>query len=95
MRNIILKLQEGVFVYGLYLDGAGWDKRRARLAESINKVLYTMIPVVRIFAVYQINPITPSHYVVSLLIRKYKTKILKVYRNLTIRYISNHGKKYA
>lgn len=55
-------------MYGLYLDGAGWDKRRARLAESINKVLYTMIPVVRIFAVYQINPVTPNHYVVSLLI---------------------------
>lgn len=55
-------------MYGLFLDGAGWDRRRARLAEAINKVLYTMIPVVHIYAVYQTNPVTQNHYVVSNLI---------------------------
>ncbi|XP_030752815.1 dynein heavy chain 8, axonemal [Sitophilus oryzae] len=47
---------EGVLVYGLYLDGAGWDRRHVRLTESTNKVLYTMIPVVHIFAIYSTDP---------------------------------------
>ncbi|XP_023288932.1 dynein heavy chain 8, axonemal-like [Orussus abietinus] len=43
---------EGVFVYGLYLEGAGWDKRNNRLCESANKVLYVMMPVIHIYAKY-------------------------------------------
>ncbi|CAG9816206.1 unnamed protein product [Phaedon cochleariae] len=54
---------EGVFVYGLFLDGAGWEKKHARLAESTNKVLYTLIPVVHIFAVYSTDSKSPSLYV--------------------------------
>ncbi|XP_051153326.1 dynein axonemal heavy chain 8 isoform X1 [Leptopilina boulardi] len=46
---------EGVFVYGLYLDGAGWDLKNNRLRESANKVLYVMMPVIHIFALYN-NP---------------------------------------
>ena len=41
----------GVYVYGLYLDGAGWDRRNARLLEPPPKVLYTMLPCVHVFAV--------------------------------------------
>ncbi|XP_052807224.1 dynein axonemal heavy chain 5-like isoform X2 [Mya arenaria] len=44
---------EGVYIYGLFLDGAGWDRRNARLIEPTPKVLYTMIPVVHVFAVNQ------------------------------------------
>ena len=29
---------EGVYVYGLYLEGAGWDKRGAKLIEPKPKV---------------------------------------------------------
>ncbi|XP_050311595.1 dynein axonemal heavy chain 8 [Anthonomus grandis grandis] len=47
---------EGVLIYGLFLDGAGWDRRHIRLAESINKVLYTMIPVVHVYAIYSTDP---------------------------------------
>ncbi|XP_076264862.1 dynein heavy chain 8, axonemal kl-3 [Rhynchophorus ferrugineus] len=47
---------EGVLVYGLFLDGAGWDRRHTRLTESTNKVLYTMIPVVHVFAIYSTDP---------------------------------------
>ena len=41
---------EGVYVHGLYLDGAGWDKKSSRLLEPIPKVLFTTLPVVHISA---------------------------------------------
>lgn len=41
---------EGVYVYGLYLEGAGWDKRSMKLIESKPKVLFEMMPVIRIYA---------------------------------------------
>ncbi|KAM8815689.1 dynein axonemal heavy chain 5 isoform 1-T1 [Rhynchonycteris naso] len=41
---------EGVYIYGLYLEGAGWDKRNIRLIESKPKVLFEIMPVIRIYA---------------------------------------------
>uniref|UniRef100_A0A8C2G8A8 Dynein, axonemal, heavy chain 5 n=1 Tax=Cyprinus carpio TaxID=7962 RepID=A0A8C2G8A8_CYPCA len=41
---------EGVYVYGLYLEGAGWDRRNCRLIDSKPKVLFEMMPVVRMYA---------------------------------------------
>ncbi|XP_032818620.1 dynein axonemal heavy chain 5-like isoform X1 [Petromyzon marinus] len=41
----------GVFVYGLFLDGAGWDRRNGNLAEALPKVLFTQLPVVHIYAI--------------------------------------------
>uniref|UniRef100_A0A803VRN2 Dynein axonemal heavy chain 5 n=1 Tax=Ficedula albicollis TaxID=59894 RepID=A0A803VRN2_FICAL len=41
---------EGVYVYGLYLEGAGWDRRNMRLTESKPKVLFELMPVIRIYA---------------------------------------------
>ncbi|XP_078400904.1 dynein axonemal heavy chain 5-like [Cetorhinus maximus] len=42
---------EGVYVYGLYLEGAGWDRRNNRLTESKPKVLFEILPVIHIFAI--------------------------------------------
>nr|XP_018669928.1 dynein heavy chain 5, axonemal-like isoform X1 [Ciona intestinalis]XP_026692815.1 dynein heavy chain 5, axonemal-like isoform X1 [Ciona intestinalis] len=42
---------EGVYVYGLFLDGAGWDKRNTRLIEPANKVLFANLPVAHVFAI--------------------------------------------
>ena len=42
---------EGVYVYGLFLDGAGWERRNCRLVEPQPKVLFTPLPVVHIYAV--------------------------------------------
>ncbi|KAK9891390.1 hypothetical protein WA026_014631 [Henosepilachna vigintioctopunctata] len=53
---------EGVYVYGLYLDGAGWDKRNTKLCEATNKVLYTMLPVILITASYQTMQSGPNLY---------------------------------
>ncbi|KAM3614047.1 uncharacterized protein V6R79_009044 [Siganus canaliculatus] len=41
---------EGVYVYGLYLEGAGWDRRNCKLVDSKPKVLFEMMPVIRMYA---------------------------------------------
>ncbi|KAM6900105.1 dynein axonemal heavy chain 5 [Xenentodon cancila] len=41
----------GVYIYGLSLDGAGWDRRSAKLAEAPPKILFTPLPVVHVYAV--------------------------------------------
>ncbi|CAG2246085.1 DNAH [Mytilus edulis] len=53
---------EGVYVYGLCLDGAGWDRRNCRLCESPAKVLFTPIPVVHMFAINSTAPKDPRLY---------------------------------
>ncbi|XP_041823849.1 dynein heavy chain 5, axonemal [Melanotaenia boesemani] len=45
----------GVYIYGLFLDGAGWDRRGARLTEAPPKVLFTALPVVHIYAISSAN----------------------------------------
>ncbi|CAD1473088.1 unnamed protein product [Heterotrigona itama] len=54
--------QEGVYVYGLFLEGAGWDRRNNRLCESANKVLYVLMPVIHIFALYNVPDKDPKLY---------------------------------
>uniref|UniRef100_A0A669P3A4 AAA+ ATPase domain-containing protein n=1 Tax=Phasianus colchicus TaxID=9054 RepID=A0A669P3A4_PHACC len=41
----------GVYIYGLILEGAGWDRRNSKLVESAPKVLFTSLPVVHVYAV--------------------------------------------
>lgn len=43
--------KEGVYVHGLFLDGASWDLKKVKLIEAVNKVLYKPMPVVHIFAI--------------------------------------------
>ncbi|KAM7369544.1 hypothetical protein PAMP_010861 [Pampus punctatissimus] len=45
----------GVYIYGLFLDGAGWDRRGAKITESPPKVLFTPLPVVHVYAVSSAN----------------------------------------
>ncbi|XP_065805228.1 dynein axonemal heavy chain 5 [Labrus bergylta] len=45
----------GVYIYGLFLDGAGWDRRSAKLTEAPPKVLFTPLPVVHVYAVSSAN----------------------------------------
>lgn len=52
---------EGVYIYGLSLDGGSWDRRNGRLCEPSPKVLFQMLPVVHMYAV-QGNPRDPKFY---------------------------------
>ncbi|KAL5281346.1 hypothetical protein ACFFRR_005004 [Megaselia abdita] len=71
MHNDVLKLnadefkkppKEGVYVHGLYIDGGGWDRKTARLIEATNKVLYTLMPVVHVYAINSVAPKNPKLY---------------------------------
>ncbi|XP_060534779.1 dynein axonemal heavy chain 5 isoform X2 [Cylas formicarius] len=42
---------EGVYVRGLFLEGAGLDRRSGKLVESKPKVLYEQMPVIYIYAI--------------------------------------------
>uniref|UniRef100_UPI0037E892BB dynein axonemal heavy chain 8-like n=1 Tax=Semicossyphus pulcher TaxID=241346 RepID=UPI0037E892BB len=54
---------EGVYVYGLYLDGAAWDRKNTHLIESSPKVLFTALPVIHMFAINSTAPVDPKLYV--------------------------------
>ena len=41
---------EGVYVHGLFIEGAGWDRKNSRLTESSPKVIYQQMPVIHISA---------------------------------------------
>ncbi|XP_011871302.1 PREDICTED: dynein heavy chain 8, axonemal [Vollenhovia emeryi] len=66
LRNMAEEIKtppsEGVYVYGLFLEGAGWDRRNSRLCESANKVLYVLMPVVHIFALHNAPDKSPKLY---------------------------------
>jgi len=48
---VVCCITSGVYIHGLYVDGAGWDRRNARLVEPLPKVLHPALPVVHVFAV--------------------------------------------
>lgn len=48
---VLFCLQEGVLVYGLFLEGAGWDRRNSKLCESNPKVISVPMPLIHIKAI--------------------------------------------
>lgn len=52
----------GVYVYGLYLDGASWSRREMKLIEARNKILYTAMPIIRIYANNFVDPKNQNQY---------------------------------
>ncbi|XP_032540330.1 dynein heavy chain 8, axonemal isoform X1 [Chiroxiphia lanceolata] len=66
---------EGVYIYGLYLEGAGWEKRRSILVESTPKVLFVQLPVLHMFAVDSTKPRDPRLYVCPLYKKPMRTDL--------------------
>uniref|UniRef100_H0ZBP9 Dynein axonemal heavy chain 8 n=1 Tax=Taeniopygia guttata TaxID=59729 RepID=H0ZBP9_TAEGU len=84
IHNDVLKLtkdeitsspSEGVYIYGLYLEGAGWDKRRSILVESSPKILFVQLPVLHMFAVDSTRPRDPKLYVCPLYKKSKRTDL--------------------
>mmetsp|Transcript_610 Transcript_610/g.1165 ORF Transcript_610/g.1165 Transcript_610/m.1165 type:complete len:1301 (-) Transcript_610:61-3963(-) len=42
---------EGVFVHGLFLEGAGWDKQDKKLVESKPRELFVQFPIIHVSAI--------------------------------------------
>lgn len=39
--NLAIAAEDGVYIYGLYVEGCRWDERKEALEESLPKVLFT------------------------------------------------------
>ena len=37
--------EEGIYIYGLFLDGCRWDKQGNKLVDSTPKVIFAPLPV--------------------------------------------------
>jgi len=70
--------KEGVYVYGLSLDGAGWNKRDNQLTEQQSKVLFVPLPILHIYAIFS----TTGRDV-----RQYECPIYKKPRRTDLEYI--------
>jgi dynein heavy chain len=60
--TLVSSFQSGVYIGGLFLDGAGWNVKNCHLIEATNKVLYTNMPIVHIDAINSTDPKDPALY---------------------------------
>jgi dynein heavy chain len=55
-------MSEGVYVYGLFLEGCRWDGKQNKLVDSDPKKLYTPLPVLEVTGVLQKDKVTKGVY---------------------------------
>ncbi|XP_068092796.1 dynein axonemal heavy chain 5-like isoform X3 [Hyperolius riggenbachi] len=77
----------GVYIYGLFLDGAGWDRRNTKLMEAQPKVLFTNLPVVHVYAISTTGPADPKKQQNSQLNYLYPCPVYKKPRRTDLTYI--------
>lgn len=49
--TIVEYSEDGMYVHGLFMEGARWDTKRGMIADSTPKVLHPKLPIVRVRAV--------------------------------------------
>ena len=49
-EDITAAPSEGVYIHGLFIEGAGWDRKNIRLTESQPKIIYQAMPVIHVSA---------------------------------------------
>ncbi|RKP21518.1 hypothetical protein ROZALSC1DRAFT_20453 [Rozella allomycis CSF55] len=53
---------EGVYIHGLFIEGAGWDRKNTRLVDSQPKVIYMQMPIVHVSAINSTEDRDPRFY---------------------------------
>ncbi|KAJ3091620.1 Dynein heavy chain 5, axonemal [Quaeritorhiza haematococci] len=53
---------EGVYIHGLFIEGAAWDRKNIRLTESQPKVIYQAMPVIHVSATNSTDEGDPRLY---------------------------------
>lgn len=80
---------EGVYVYGLFLDGASWDRKNSRLMEPAPKVLFVPLPVVHIYAISIKEAKDPKLYVCPVYKKPRRTDLTFI-TSLLLRSVQHH-----
>jgi dynein heavy chain len=53
---------EGVYIHGLFIEGAAWDRKNIRLTESQPKIIYQAMPVIHVSATNSTDDSDPRLY---------------------------------
>ncbi|GFU39152.1 dynein heavy chain 8, axonemal [Nephila pilipes] len=53
---------EGVYIYGLHLEGASWDIKAGCLKESVPKILFEPLPLLHVYAINSTSGKSPDVY---------------------------------
>jgi len=80
---------EGVYVHGLMLDGAGWDRSSCRLVEAKPKLLSEPLPVILMDAVNSSGAESPEGVPAASVTRSYECPIYKKPKRTLLTYIAS------
>lgn len=61
-EDITAPPSEGLYIHGLFIEGAGWDRKNIRLTESLAKVIFQAMPVIHISASIASDEADPRLY---------------------------------